>query len=241
MSFFDLFKDIGDMLGLSSSSYDTKPKSKRGDGSKSFSGSSKPRGKLILYDEEEGGVSNCPLVDYDEVVSFSACKACPYHEGPSLRNRFRSCLFDEKKHKVDEKPSPRWVKGSRGSSSQPSFPSSFGSRTPFPSSDQPFQRSLGSPSWRSSERSSPFSSRPLSQGSSRPSSSSSRPSSRLPFFGRNRRQPDPLESRAEEIYAATRDILNELRDIEMRLNRIRAKVSTISRVIEDRESGDHRF
>jgi hypothetical protein len=27
----------------------------------------------------------------------------------------------------------------------------------------------------------------------------------------------------------------------MRLNRIRAKVSTISRVIEDRESGDRRF
>lgn len=235
MSFFDLFKDIGDRLGLSSSSYDTKPKSKRGDTETSSSGaSSKAPREMIFYDRKEGGVLYCPQVDRDEVVSFKACKACPYHEGPSLRNYFmRSCLFDKKKHDVGEKPSPRWVKSSRGPSSPLSSPPPFGSRNPFLPSDQPFQRSLGSPSWRSSEGPSPL--------SSRPSSSSSRPSSRLPFFGRNRRQPDPLESQAEEIYAATRDILVELRDIEMRLNRIRAKVSTISRVIEDRESGDRRF
>ncbi len=113
MGLFDLSKAVNDRLGILSFSYSAKSKKKRGDSSgTSFSDdSNKPRKRIIDYDKEDNGVLHCPQVNSDEVVAFSTCKACPYHEGPSLRNFFmRSCLFDEEKHEVSNRPFPRWKK-----------------------------------------------------------------------------------------------------------------------------------
>ncbi len=63
--------------------------------------------ELIVHDKERGGVLYCPQALFDEVIPLDTCKACTYHEKPSLRNVFMSmCLFSKEKRKEEERLSP---------------------------------------------------------------------------------------------------------------------------------------
>lgn len=81
--------------------------------------------KLIIDDKERGGVLYCPQVSYNEVIPLDTCKACAYHEKPSLRNGFiRMCLFSKEKRDQEERPFSFAARPSaqlRGSFAEPHF------------------------------------------------------------------------------------------------------------------------
>ena len=77
--------------------------------------------ELIIHDKERDGVLYCPQASFDEVIPLDTCKACAYHEKPSLRNGFMSmCLFSKEKREEEERLSP--FARPRSLSANPDFP-----------------------------------------------------------------------------------------------------------------------